>query len=347
MEVQSSKVLYGLKNTEKMTIQKNWELALLINQNFTLEEIKIIDTYMARINPHDPDSTQVVFEAGEYERLLGVTKINEEELLPRLDHLQTHLIDIGDDEEDLLHRKRITLFSSSERWKDEYDQWVIALNCSPEAKEYFFNLETIGYFRYQLKEIIKLKKEYSYKMYLYVAKHKNLEIWKIKLDALKSYLGCNTLKSYEQFSEFNRQVLKSSKLEIESKTDCRYDYEVIKNGKKVVAIQFNIPKPLEVVEQAEDVSDEGHPEEPETELWQSPLRLFNFTPEQYAELRAVLISIPHYKLPEAASAEEDSLEFRWYHYMNQKAHGIVRRDKEMHIRNKFAYLLKVMQQDMA
>jgi hypothetical protein len=71
---------------------------------------------------------------------------------------------------------------------------------------------------------------------------------------------------------------------------------------------------------------------------------FNFTPEQYDELFSVLITIPDFKLPQS-SACYGSVEHMRYHYLDQKAKEIKRRDKQKPIRSKFSYLLKLMKQD--
>ena len=82
----------------------------------------------------------------------------------------------------------------------------------------------------------------------------------------------------------------------------------------------------------------------EKELWQEPIENFNFSQEQYDELFSVLITIPEVKLPQSPACY-GSVEIMRYHYLDQKAKEILRRDKQKPIRSKFAYLLKLIKQD--
>lgn len=82
----------------------------------------------------------------------------------------------------------------------------------------------------------------------------------------------------------------------------------------------------------------------EKELWQTPLESFGFSQEQYDELFSVLVTIPEFKLPESPACH-GSIDLMRYHYVDQKAKEIVRRDSQKPIRNKYSYLLKLMKQD--
>ena len=169
------------------------------------------------------------------------------------------------------------------------------------------------------------------------------------LDELKQILDCDKVETYSAFKEFNKQVLKRVQKEMHEKTECRYSYEPIKKGRSVVAVHFEVetlPKvSLEEVDENQITLEQWQEEtEKEKELWQIPLEDFNFTPEQYDELFSVLITIPDFKLPQS-SACYGSVEHMRYHYLDQKAKEIKRRDKQKPIRSKFSYLLKLMKQD--
>ena len=64
----------------------------------TLAEFKLLDTYLARIDSHNPDNRVVIFEKGELEELLHVKKINIANLKVRLKHLLSNVIEIEDSE---------------------------------------------------------------------------------------------------------------------------------------------------------------------------------------------------------------------------------------------------------
>ncbi len=68
-------VIKNLGSAEKLTVQKSMPLFSLWRSELTLSEFKILDTYLARINSHEPDRRIVEFSKGELEEKLGVKKI--------------------------------------------------------------------------------------------------------------------------------------------------------------------------------------------------------------------------------------------------------------------------------
>ena len=95
-------------------VQKSKPLFSLWKSKLTLSEFKILDTYLSRINSNDPESRSVVFEKGELEKLLEVTKINRPELQKRLRHLQGTIVSVGEGKD----IDEITLFERSQAVQD-------------------------------------------------------------------------------------------------------------------------------------------------------------------------------------------------------------------------------------
>ena len=57
---------------------------------------------------------------------------------------------------------------------------------------------------------------------------------------MKSILACEDEEYAKEFKYFNRDVLKKVQKEMHEKTECRYTYEPVKKGRKVVAIRFTV-----------------------------------------------------------------------------------------------------------
>lgn len=332
------------KNIDKLTVQKSKPLFALWQSELTLAEFKILDTYLGRINSHDDEQRTVKFEKGELESLLGVKQLKPQVLDERLKHLMT-TVRISDE-----NRKngftRIALFEKAYAEQDDYGVWKAELTCTETAKKYIFNVEEINYLRYKLKNIINIKSRYTYIMFLYLWENKYRGSWEVPLDKLKSLLNCEN-EYCNQFKVFNDRVLKRVYNEIHKVTDIRYEYETVKKGRSVVAIRFIYKsKYVDEVEESQNTLEELQEKAiKEKELWQEPLENFKFTQEQYDELFSVLVTIPESKLPQS-SACYGSIELMRYHYIDQKAKGIIRRDRQKAIRSKFAYLLKLMKKDI-
>lgn len=340
--------IISLGNEDKLIVQKSLPLFSLWRSELTLAEFKILDTYLSRINSHDTDKRVVMFEKGELENILGVKKINQKDLEDRLKHLMGNVIEIAD--EDIKKGFRlITLFEEAIAEQDKNGLWQIKLECTQKAMKYFFNIENLGYLRYKLRCITSLTSRYTYIMFIYLEANRYRKSWDISVDELKQILDCDKEETYKAFKRFNDLLLKKVQKEMNEKTECRYKYEPIRKGRNVVAIHFEIETlsntNLEEIDENQMTFEQWQEEAvKEKELWQEPLEAFEFNQEQYDEIFSVLITIPSDKLPQSQACH-GSVELMRYHYLDQKAKEILRRDKQKPIRSKFAYLLKLMKQD--
>ena len=243
----------------------------------------------------------------------------------------------------------ITLFEEAIAEQDKNGLWQIKLECTQKAMKYFFNIENLGYLRYKLRCITSLTSRYTYIMFIYLEANRYRKSWDISVDELKQILDCDKEETYKAFKRFNDLLLKKVQKEMNEKTECRYKYEPIRKGRNVVAIHFEIETlsntNLEEIDENQMTFEQWQEEAvKEKELWQEPLEVFEFNQEQYDEIFSVLITIPSDKLPQSQACH-GSVELMRYHYLDQKAKEILRRDKQKPIRSKFAYLLKLMKQD--
>ena len=204
----------------KLTVQKSNPLLSLSQSDLTLAEFKILDTYLSRINSHEPDKRTVIFEKGELEKLLGVSRITNQELDKRLEHLQGSTVKVIDP---TIKRgfRRITLFEMSHAIQDDDDLWTVELMCTPSAMQYIFNVEGFGYLCYKLRSVTSITSRYAYILFLYLEKNRYRKSWQVDLAELKQILNCSA-ERYEQFKFFNSEVLKRIQKEVHQKTECRF-----------------------------------------------------------------------------------------------------------------------------
>lgn len=335
----------SLGNTDKLTVQKSKPLFALWQSELTLAEFKILDTYLGRINSHDDEHRTVKFGKGELEELLGVKQLKPQVLDNRLKHLMT-TVRIPD-EDSKRGFTRISLFEKAHAEQDDYGVWEAELTCTESAKKYIFDVENITYLRYKLKNIINIKSRYTYIMFLYLWDNKYKRTWEIDLSELKAMLNCDNEPSYDKFKVFNDRILKRVQNEMHEVTDIRYDYETVKRGRSVVAVKFTYKsKILDEVDENQITIEDYFEEQEKREqpMYFAPLEVFNFSAEQLDEIQSYVATVPNYKLPQSAVCY-DSIELMRYHYFDQKAREIVRRDKEKHINNKFSYLIKLIKED--
>lgn len=349
MAKKKSEPIKALCNEDKLTVQKSLPLFALWQSELTLSEFKILDTYLARINSHNPKQREVVFEKGELENLLGVKKINNKELQERLKHLMGNVVEIPD----ISSRKGfrlISLFEEAVAEQDDYGFWQIKLECTQKAMKYIFNMDNLGYLRYKLRCITSITSRYTYIMFIYLESNRFRKTWEVPLMELKEILNC-TADRYKEFKYFRTEVLARVQKEMHEKTECKYDYEPIKKGRSVVAIRFTLetlprtsiedidPDQLTLEEYSRDISKE---------LWISALEKNGekeFSEEQIDEIREVLVTIPEYKLPEDNVTQMNDIQFRRYHYIAQQYAALNRIASKNKINNRFLYFMKMLRSD--
>ena len=242
----------NLGNDDKLTVLKSRPLLSLWQSELTLAEFKILDTYLGRIDSHNPDKRVVTFEKGELEEKLGVTKISKSNLELRLKHLMGNVIKVSDKEEKKGFRL-ITLFEEAEAEQDDYGQWKVNLECTRKAMKYIFNVDHIGYLRYKLRCITSITSRYTYIMFCYLESHRRIGLsWEVSLDELKEILACNKEETYKEYKHFNNLILKKVQKEMHEKTECRYSYEPIKKGRSVVAIRLTLEPQQVILEEAQE-----------------------------------------------------------------------------------------------
>lgn len=225
------------KDPQNWLVEKANPLQALSETSMTLPEFKILDAYLSRIDSHNDRKRIVRFEKGELEKLLGVTRINNDDLKKRLRNM-FQVVELRDPDKPKGF-KLIQLFEEADAFQDEDGLWQVDLMCTASSYEYVFNIENRGYLQYRLKNVINLTSRYSYILFLYLDKNRYRKSWDIALSDLKQLLNC-IKESYNKFKVFNDRVLKLCFKEINEKTELKYTYEPIRSGRKVTKIRFTV-----------------------------------------------------------------------------------------------------------
>lgn len=224
------------KLDQKYWVQKSDPLVLMRSVPFSLGELKVLDTYISRINAADDSRTTVIFTKEEYEELMGISKINAEALKKHAEGLLGKIVTLEMPDKSFL---KFVLFTAAYYHLDECGVPIIELSCSPQAKDLFFCIGKYHYFKYALENVIKLTRKASYLLYLYILTNRYRGEWEIDLKELRDrVLDCKAQKTYQEFKEFKKAVLAPAVKEVNLKTDCHFGYEVIKRGRWVVKIRF-------------------------------------------------------------------------------------------------------------
>lgn len=275
----------GRDPENQLTVQKSIPLLSLWQSDMSLAEFKILDTYLSRINSHDQEKRTVVFTKGELEQLLGVKKINKPQLAARLKSLG-RFVDVAEGNVRKVHQ--VALFEEAYGEMDDNGQWTVKLTCTAKAMKYIFNVEKLGYLRYKLHSIVSLKSRYAYVLFLYLEHNRFRKSWEVGVDELRQFLNCEEDESYAAFKVFNDRILKRSQKELHEKTECRFDYEPVKTGRRVTGVRFTLETladTMEPVLPGQMSIDDYEDEDPNSVI--ADALPDSLTPEQVEALRII------------------------------------------------------------
>lgn len=217
-------------------VQKSDPLALMRSVPFSLGELKILDTYISRINAEDDTRRTVIFTKEEYEELMGVPCVDYRTLLNHTKGMLGKIVELRMPDKGFL---QFVLFTKAYYHNDEYGKPIVELTCSDLAKDLFFCIGKYHYFKYALDNIVKLTRKSSYLLYLYIVRNRYRGEWDIDVADLRdNVLDCKNQESYREYKIFKNRVFDPAVKEVNKKTDCHFDYEQIKRGRWVIKIKF-------------------------------------------------------------------------------------------------------------
>ncbi len=234
---------------ERYIVEKSKALVWAKFQDYSSGELKILDTYLSRIDARNPDSSLVTFTKKEYADLMGLdSDIRTEQLKAYTGGLLSNVVTIEMPEKG--GYVQYPLFSEAKCYLDEgTGQVTIEVDCNHKLKPAFFDLAKNGYVRYQLKNIISLKSQYSVRLY---PKLKDRPFgWTVTVKELREILGA-TKASYDVFKDFNKHCVQKAVKEINEITDITVTTENIRKGKSVESIKFNVTEKSQHVITKED-----------------------------------------------------------------------------------------------
>ena len=220
----------------KYWVQKCDPLVLMRSVPFSLGELKILDTYISRINATDDTRRTVIFTKEEYEELMGLTSANYRALAKHTEGLLGKVVTLEMPDKAFL---KFVLFTKAYYHKDEYGKPIIEITCTEEARDLFFCIGKYHYFSYALENVINLTRKASYLLYLHILTNRFRGEWELSLEELRDeVLDYKEQESYQEYKIFKNRVLDPAVKEVNKKTDCHFEYEAVKRGRRVVKIKF-------------------------------------------------------------------------------------------------------------
>ncbi len=338
---------------QRYWVQKSDPLVLMRSVPFSLGELKVLDTYISRINVADDSRTTVTFTKDEYEKLMGISKINADVLKKHAEGLLGKIVTLEMPNKSFL---KFVLFTAAYYHLDDYGVPVIELSCSPQAKDLFFCIGKYHYFKYALENVINLTHKASYLLYIYVLHNRYRGEWELSLDELRNdVLDCKEQESYQEYKIFKNRVFDPAVKEVNKKTDCHFEYEAIRRGRKVAQIKFIYhSQQLLVDDVANSIPVENDESEIDWEQFYGSEQLailaegcaYEFNKEEMEQISRVLVRI-HIPKDQMSGSQIFGKQFylrEKYAALNAEA-AKKAKNNEKPIRNRFKYFLKMLEDD--
>lgn len=256
--------------TENYQVSKSKGLLALSDLNLSLNELKILDIYLSRIDPrsirdienetieklHDKKLTKqeikgiinardqfiqkaarVTFTKEEYCEILEVSsnKIRNSQIEKYLTHLLASSIVLPTQE----GFKVSTLFSTADFDTTNHSITIMCNILSEHIKQLFFDIGNYQYIKYRLKNTIRLTSIYSFKMYLYLLENKFRGTWDLDMDDLRNKIfEIGDIPTYNSYKRIKDNILKKVHEEINEKTNISFEWKPLRVGRKVGKIQL-------------------------------------------------------------------------------------------------------------
>ena len=369
-----------IKGTE--LVEKRNILNEIRKTNMTLQQLRFFSIYLSKINARDLSTRIVRFPLSDFQKIMGLGKMNIQSFRNTVDSLLRNVIHIPTPTGGLVS---FTLFQRCLLDKDEYGNWYVEINANDDALPLMFDFKS-HYFTYQLWNALQLKSATQIRIYELLKQYEYIGKREIEVSELRELLGIAP-NEYPRFSNFKIRILDSCQKALAENTDICFTYERGKVGErgKWLTIVFHIRKNENYVDrlslkdfidlqpeqqiiegtateisesepdlqtqkqqskpqQKQDFVDEENDEEEESG-WRNPhmgLYRASCDDEFSADETALLIlSIDENQLPE----NQFGVPVAKARYLQRKYLELKYEAKQKPIKNRFKYLLKMVEKD--
>lgn len=217
----------------------NLLVEMTCRKSMSQQELRFFLIYLSKLNPFEPEKTEVTFSLDDYAEVVGV-ELNEknindttDELLGRIVYIRPKILDENVSEEII----KVQLFKRCRMFRSKLDnKWYLNFDAHDEVKPQIFQLK--GEFTsIQIWNIVNLRNFQDARMYMLLAQYRKIGERIIEIAELKKMIGIDE-KAYPEYKEFARTVLKKCQKALKEKTDIAFEFKAV--GRPAKAVHFTI-----------------------------------------------------------------------------------------------------------
>ncbi|EQB3102278.1 replication initiation protein [Clostridium botulinum] len=223
--------------TDISRINSNWiyqsNKLIEASYSFTVLEQKLIRLLASMIKKDDDNFKEYKFKAIDLSKILNIHQKNIYMELDRItDKLMGRYIKLKDDENKKFKKRHLIKIA-------DFENGILTMKIDEDMKEFYLKLN--WYTKYQLKNIMKFKSTYSFRLYELLKQYENIGNRIISINDLRIILDINPNK-YPKYANLKQKVIKVAVNEINTNTDLHINYEELKEVRKITSIKFIIHK---------------------------------------------------------------------------------------------------------
>ena len=228
----------NIRKKDKATLS-NVLNEMIYEKKMSLQEFRLFLLYLAKIDPKNPNQTEVTFSLQQYSALLGV-ELNESALFAVMDKLLKRLVSIRPEimpEYAIDGRIRCQLFSKCFMFKAKSDgKWYMSFKCHDDIKPYLFDFKG-NFTEFEFWNAINLHSFHEIRLYMLLKQYYRIGERIIDLQDLKRMLGIAP-HEFPEYKIFARSVLKKCQTALKKNSDLMFDYKPV--GRPAKAVRFVI-----------------------------------------------------------------------------------------------------------
>lgn len=200
----------------------------------TLDEQRLILYLVSMVQPHDEDFKVYTLSVKDFLSLINIKNQNVyTQFKIMAEHLMSKPLIIKKENSTLV----MNWLSSAEYYSG---QGKIEISFDPKLKPYLLKLKA-NFTSYKLKNVIMLKSFYSIRIYELLKQYERLNERTFTLQDLREYLSIED-DLYPMYSNFKQKVISVAYRELKEKSDIYFEYQEIKQNRKVDKLKFIIYK---------------------------------------------------------------------------------------------------------
>ena len=217
-------------------IEKRNDLNEVRARRMTMQQLRFFAIYLSRINARDESTRRVRFPLSDFQKIMGLGRLNVASLKAATDGLLCQIVHIPNENGGF---RSFQLFKECNIDKDAAGVWYVEIDAHDKALPLFFDFKE-KYFIYDVGNVLRLSSANQMRMYEILKQRQNMtQPVIIQLPVLRELLGIAP-GAYAEYKNFKRRVIDAAQIELAAQTDITFSFEPVRSGHKVAALAFTI-----------------------------------------------------------------------------------------------------------